>query len=385
MKLSLHLAAVIIFLLLGNAGFSQQPCDETSLMTIKGSWKKETDANPFPDESFPKNQFAQVNSRIDKMQKILQAAYPEPRGIEAKWYRTISGKALVQDGPVPFEMSALFLAYYCNNNNNNTKELGGETDTWFYVWANQINWFAERVSYYTVNKQPVYLLTQRVGELNGSSLYMGIHNKNSNTGIAHSHAQIITRAGQSPYLSIKRKTFLQSLLKWNESQFKKNMEAMEKNIPVRTDAEEESYKKNQWAIIEKRTRPDRLANAWENFLKNYLSSSQQKENLLAKIKKDYENEIKPAQDFLANSSEAELAQPAIIDDLTGFKQFSTFEKGGRELVRLNPDYFDRKLPRFVPQFLIVYWRWDDHAAGKYFNKQVEEHFNFTALKEMIDK
>src|ERR1700730_317181 len=116
MKLSLHLAAVIIFLLLGNAGFSQQPCDETSLMTIKGSWKKETDANPFPDESFPKNQFAQANTRIDKMQKILQAAYPEPKGIEAGWYRTISGKALVQDGPVPFELTAMFPGYYCNNN-----------------------------------------------------------------------------------------------------------------------------------------------------------------------------------------------------------------------------------------------------------------------------
>jgi len=385
MKLFVHLPVFILVFLLRNLGVAQQPCDEALLMNLKGKWEKRTDQSPWPDPSFPKNQYSQVNIRIDKMQKILQTAYPEPRGIEAGWYRTISGKALVQSGPVPFELTAILLAYYCDNNNNNTKELGGETDTWFYVWANQINWFADYVSYYTINKQPVYLLTQRVGELNGSPLYMGIHNKNSNTGIAHSHAQIITRDGQSPYLPVKRKTFLQSILKWNESQFKKNIEDIEKNMSVRTDAEEESYKKNQWAIIEKRTRPDRLAKSRENFLKNYLSSRQQKENLLAKIEKNHEDEIKPAQDFLANSSEAELAQPAIIDDLTGFKQFSTFQKGGRELVRLNPDYFDRKLPRFVPQFLIVYWRWDDHAAGKYFNKQIEEHFNFTALKEMIDK
>lgn len=385
MKFFLHLPAIIIFLLLGKEDFSQQPCDETSLMNIKGKWEKRTDANPFPDESFPKNQFSQVNSRIDKMQKILQAAYPEPRGIEAGWYRSISGKALVPGGPVPFEMTAILLAYYCDNNNNNTKELGGETDTWLYVWANQINWFADYVSYYTINKQRVYLLTERVGELNGAPLYMGIHNRNSNTGIAHSHAQIITREGQSPYLPVTRKSFLQVIVKWNESQFNKTMEAMVKNIPVRTDEEEETYKKNQLAIIEKTTSANRLASRKENFLKYYLTSRQEKEKLLAKLKKNHEEEMKPAQDFLANTSQAELAKPAIIDDLTQFKQFSTTEKGGRELVRLNPDYFDPKLPRFVPQFLIVYWRWDNHAAGKYFNKQIEEHFDFTALEQMIDK
>jgi len=90
MKFFLHLSAIIIFLLLGNVSFSQVPCDETILMNIKGKWEKRTDASPFPDASFPKNQFSQVNSRIDKMQKILQAAYPEPRGIEAEWYRSIS-------------------------------------------------------------------------------------------------------------------------------------------------------------------------------------------------------------------------------------------------------------------------------------------------------
>jgi hypothetical protein len=343
MKLPVFFPATVMFLLFQYPDFAQGPCDESSLMSTRGSWKKRPDANTFPDQSFPKNQFPQVNNRIDKMQKILQAAYPEPRGIEAGWYRDITGNALVSGGPVPFQLTSLFFSYYCDQNAKNAKELGGETGTWFYVWANQLNWFAERVSYYTINKQPVYLLTPRDGELNGLPLYLGIHNKNSNTGIAFCHAQILTRPGQSPFVPVTRKQFLRMILKWHASQLNKTLEAISKSP---------AEKREQW---------------------------------MDKIKKTEADRIKAAQDYLANGSVEELAQPAIIDDLTEFKQFSTLEKGGQELVRLNAGYFNPSLPKYVPQFLIVYWRWDDNAAGRYFNKQVEEHFDFKALKEMIDK
>lgn len=108
--------------------------------------------------------------------------------------------------------------------------------------------------------------------------------------------------------------------------------------------------------------------------------------------------MKPARDLLANSPEQELEQPAILDfnNLLFFKKFSTYEEsrgqsvlhsgeGGRLLVRLNPDYFDSKLPRYVPQFLIVYWRWYKDKPGENFKNQLEANFNFGALKEMIDK
>ena len=97
--------------------------------------------------------------------------------------------------------------------------------------------------------------------------------------------------------------------------------------------------------------------------------------------------MKPVQDLLANSTEEELQQPAIIKvlDITSFKGFSTDAQGGQQLVRLNPDYFDNRLPKYVPQFLIVYWRWDKGEAEENFRTQLEANFNFNALKEMIDK
>ena len=68
-----------------------------------------------------------------------------------------------------------------------------------------------------------------------------------------------------------------------------------------------------------------------------------------------------------------------------FKKFITEGDGGRQLVRLNPDYFKTNLPKYIPQVLIVYWSWNKGAAQEYFKNQVETKFNFDALKEMIDK
>jgi len=80
--------------------------------------------------------------------------------------------------------------------------------------------------------------------------------------------------------------------------------------------------------------------------------------------------------LLADSLKTDLEQPAILDfdDLLLFKEFSTEEKGGQQMVRLNPDYFNMNLPRYVPQFLIVYWSWGRDAATKNWRSQVERIF-----------
>ena len=382
--------AIIIFcsFLLNNTVTAQQPCNDDGIMNTKGSWKKHNDANLFPDKNFPKNQFPQVNSRIDKMQKLLQAAYPEPKGIEAEWYRSISGNAEVKTGPVPFALNALFLAYYCNTYEKKI-ERGGETGTWFYLWANQLNnWFAEYIKYYVIQKQPVYLLQKRIGELRGYPLYEGNYNRTSNTGTKYSRAIILTRSGQMPYLPVTKKQFLKAFLNYNEKKHLKFMTALEKSMTVKTDEEEEeANKKKNLEILERVTPASKLARAKENFLLNYVTSRQKNETSIAKIKKSYEEDMKPARDLLADSLKPELGQPAILDfnNLLEFKEFTAEEKGGRQLVRLNPDYFDMALPKYVPQLLTVFWSWDKGKAEENFKNQLEANFNFSALKEMIDK
>ena len=368
----------------------QQPCNDEVIMNTKGSWKKVSDANPFPDQSFPKNQYPQVISRIDKMQKLLQAAYPQPNGMEAGWYHSISGNAAVKTGPVPYALDALFLAYHCSYEKkieSESETRGGETGTWFYVWANQLNnWFADYIKFYIIQKQPVYLLNKKIGALNGYPLYEGILNGTSNTGTSYSRAVIITRTGQSPYLPVTQKQFLKAFLNYNEKKFPKAL-AFETNRTVKTDAQEEEAKKGGLEYIAKGYKADAVERRKADYLKNYKTDQQRKEANIAQMKKTYEDGMKPARDLLADSLKADLEQPAILDfnNLLTFKEFTTEEKGGQQLVRLNPNYFNMTLPRYVPQFLIVYWSWDVAKAANIWRAQIEKNFNFNALKEMIDK
>ncbi len=137
--------------------FGQQPCNDEIIMAVKGKWAKRPDANMKAGNQ------VQITSRIDKMQQLLLAAYPNPKGIEAGWYRSMGGyNSSVTNNAESYVLNALFKAYYCNTNVNKLL-LGVETGTWFYVWANKFSWFVQPVDYFTVKQQPVYLLTAKVG------------------------------------------------------------------------------------------------------------------------------------------------------------------------------------------------------------------------------
>ena len=123
--------------------FAQQPCTDDALMNKKGNWKRVADANMKTGNQ------VQVINRIDKMQKLLQAAYPEVKGLEAKWGRSMVNDPLIANGPNPFQLYALFLTYYCNTSKQNI-ELNVETGTWFYVYANHFNWFMDYDHTFTV-------------------------------------------------------------------------------------------------------------------------------------------------------------------------------------------------------------------------------------------
>src|SRR5688572_17333454 len=84
-----------------------------SVMIRKGSWKKEVDANVFPDKRFPRAQYKFATARMDSIYLLLKASLPNLSGFEPRWYRSIDGKAYIPNGPVPYEFKAFFLEYYC--------------------------------------------------------------------------------------------------------------------------------------------------------------------------------------------------------------------------------------------------------------------------------
>lgn len=339
---------LVSFLALHAVG-AQQRCNDDLIMNTNGGWKKLSDENWKYRASDPVAEPVrlQMLARIDQFAQLLRAAYPEPKGIGAGWQRSRGDTPLVKDGPLPYQLTGMFLEYYCNNNMPGAPlTLGDETGTWFYVWANQLNWFVEGGMFFTVGNNRVFFLTKKVGEFKGYPLYEGIHNGTTN-GTTYSRAIIITRPGQSPYVPVTKREFLRVYVTHNERMKAEGLAALTAGV----------------------------------------TDQQQREESLRRVAKSYDDDMKPAQDLLSKFSEEELKQPAIIDHGEyggGFKAFTTEENGGRMLMRVNPTYFDAKLPRSVPQLLIVYWRWDKGKPGENFKNQLEANFDFTALQKMID-
>ena len=61
------------------------------------------------------------------------------------------------------------------------------------------------------------------------------------------------------------------------------------------------------------------------------------------------------------------------------------------LVTENPAYIRKDLPKYVPQFIVLYWSWVSDfpllggAQGEYYSKIMEANFPIDKLQAMIDK
>ena len=126
---------IIILLFFVNANlFAQQPCNDEIIMNIRSNWKKRPDALMKTDYQ------AQVISRIDAISNFFKLAYPEPKGMEAGWYRTMNGNPVIKNGPMPYQFYSIYQDWYCNTNVKKLL-LADETWTWAYAFVNDFSWF----------------------------------------------------------------------------------------------------------------------------------------------------------------------------------------------------------------------------------------------------
>jgi hypothetical protein len=353
-----------------------QKCDASVVMNVKGKWVRDADNIVSPEKSYPRTQYNQLNAKIDKIAALFQLAYPNPTGIEAKWYRSIRGDAVIKNGPVPYQFNSLYQGWYCNQNLHKLM-LGSETGTWAFVWVNSFGWFMTDQydkAGITIEGVNAYMLPKKIGEWKGFPVYE--HSAKQNEKVV-----LITRNNQLPYRPVSRLQFLQSMKTKVEGQKKEQIDAQRK-YPVRSDAEEEVAKQKGLAAYSKQ-RPGHEA----SYLKDYKTAKQLKEEGIQRTENYFQDRLKPIDDALNNMDKNELQQPAIVDNnyISFFKKFTTEEKGGRMMVFINNDYFKSQLPRSTPQLIVLYWSWDKYGAAVNFNKAMEENFQVDKLKEMIDK
>jgi len=121
-----------------------------------------------------------------------------------------------------------------------------------------------------------------------------------------------------------------------------------------------------------------------------FSTQQQKDDAVKTIIKQKNAVIELYKKELEKNRTANLLDsPAIVRILDNMYPdvpiFTTGAEDGSMLVTENPDYIRKDLPKYVPQFIVLYWSWGNEANSKYFRKMVEANFPIEKLQAMIDK
>jgi len=361
---------------------AQQPCNNETIMAVKGKWSTSSNNVVNPDKTFPSNQFNQIYTRLDKIARLFQEAYPQPMGMEARWYRSINGAALVKNGPVPYQFNSLYLLWYCNQNLNKLM-LGSETGTWAYIFINDLHWFLSEVKELKIENTSLYLLPEKIGQWEGMSLYDG-----GSSQFKEHRAVLITRPGQLPYKPVSRLQYLLSLKKKIEEDKNVQLE-IDRKLPVKTEMEEEKTKQEGLENIAKTNRAERVEQRKSDYLKNYKTDKQRKEETIQRSENFFNDRLKIVIEALNSGDQEDLQQLAIVDknSIIFFKGFSTEDEGGKMMALINADYFNLKLPRYAPQCMVLYWRSESNnkAPSQLFKKMFESNFPVDKLRHLIDK
>jgi hypothetical protein len=332
---------------------SSGECNDSVLMSIKGKYRQQEDAiSPEISSLLSRAQQLEVSGRLDAMHKLMQEAYPQPTGNEGNWHKNLNSYLFAHNynftTGIPtcsYSYSCSFGPYYCGNQ---PKEISymGVTPTSCKIFAN--GWSELRNqqmmdSSNSINGVPFFMLLPVKERWKGHELFY------ENT--IDSRRVLLHREGMLPYIPVTRKQYLDYCI----NRFNKTFDDMlksSKEMPFSTQQQK-----------------DETAN----------KIIKQKNEVI----KLYEKEME--QNRIANL----LDSPAIVRILDNMYPdvaiFTTGAEDGSMLVTENPAYIREDLPKYVPQFIVLYWSWGDKANSKYFRKMLEANFPIEKLRAMIDK
>ena len=370
-------------LLISYEKVQSQVCDTAAIMNIEGKWITGSDDIVYPDKTFPAAQYNQLRTRLDKIAALFREAYPRPMGLQATWYRSIRRSSLVEKGPVPYQFNSLYKAWYCNPNLHKLM-LTPETGTWAYVYVNDFGWFMTHQYDELPDKidgSIAFLLPKKIGEWKGLPLYEPSASSQKNKAI------LITRDGQLPFKPVSRLQFLNSMKEKIDANKKVQLD-IDNKMPERTEAEQAIAKQKGLENALIGAPPSRIEDRKATYFKRYRTDRQLKEEKIQRTEKYYGDLTKAYDDIQKGFTDDELKMPAIVDRVSWtspFNGFITQENGGRMIVFINTDYFNLRLPRYVPQFIALYWQWGNDSTAQNFKTQLEENFPLDKLKALIDK
>ena len=169
-------------------------------------------------------------------------------------------------------------------------------------------------------------------------------------------------------------------------------------MPVRSLEVQEAEKKQSLDKIEEdyKSNPYQRDAIRKNFLDTYKTEQQRRDETVnngiqqkKKIINQYEAELNNSKTIGLLDTPAEVNGAFEVNE--GVPIFFSRAEGGKMLVTENPAYFRKDLPKYAPQFMVVYWEWVSDfpmyggAQGAYYRKMIEKNFPIEKLQAMIDK
>ncbi|MBS1974409.1 MAG: hypothetical protein JST13_08655 [Bacteroidetes bacterium] len=298
----------------------------------------------------------EIFKRLDNFRQIIQNAYPQPKGANVHWYHQVFGTPLYKNGTVTYAITNYLLDLYCNPDLQHLLEAGESSDG----ISAYINFFGGYLSFDTTLKVGhlyAAFMYPRIGQLKGTDLFQVSLVRVNERFI------IVSKAGQLPYVPLTRKQYLTAL---KEKFEKEKQSSLDKQLPYR---KEENSKKN----------------------------------LIDYINRGYDPKLKAINDYLSGHNDDDLNQTALVRNYYDTK-FTEEKNGGRMIVLVNTDYFNKNLKPYAPQFVLIHWKWDDGEGppggllkpvapdmnvccmvSKFFKESIEQNLDVGALKQLLDK
>jgi hypothetical protein len=366
-------------------------CTNEMAHKAKGRWYKMSDGGTMNSpEAF---------KRLETIQNILLATYPEPLGVDAAWRRNIGLTDFgakrkhfnVAEGTAPFINLPHFVKYYyeCGFFDYYCRDgkiiPSGETNAWVKVLANDLTYFtgSEVDCDMNVGGLPVKMRYMLKEKWKGYDLYT------AETG-SSTHSILIHRAGMLPYIPVTRKQYLDHSIKHLTTIYDKIIKGFEQR-PVRSFEEQEKEKNANLDKFKKDfgSEPKKLKSNVDYYLSGYQTDQQRRDEQVIKTKRDKVDILKRYQDELEKSTkEGLLDSPACIVVLHSPDLITPIlvdEDKGPMLVTDNPEYIRKDLPKHIPQFFVLTWYGMTRGVRGEVGKIIKEKFPIEKLQAMIDK
>ena len=366
--------SIFCLLLIVTLGLSSQAqeCSNASLLQKPGNWKEGMKGSV---TGVLAADLTKEKSIVAALHAMVKSKYV-PMGVSSIFHGAYSSSQPSMPGN-SYSYSIIPLNYYCDGGMMKTAE---ETSTYFQIAANFFDaeiydeaqgGRAEAEGYNVMMDMPV--------EKDGS-YFFGEKDVTLGFGIPGKSMQwLVTYNGKLPFAYVSKKEFLEKrkqVLANQQVSSASGFNDVLKNIEIEKSYKEKEYKND----------PEKLS----RYIKmDYQSTKDRYEKLLAENDKPYQSAFSKIESLLKLPA-SELSQSAIVkgdpNDHLSYLFTDDNDPFGKILIKPNPAYFNKKLPRSSPQFFWVHiiGNHKDPIAAKNMG-DIMSAVDFAALKNMLGK